>query len=148
MKTTIEMNKDQSFTKNEQAEKVDRLHVELKQWQSNLRFMEDEMIFVDHLLKSYIFQPNTPNLFERIQDYLFRLKKEKKERTKFALQIAKHEGDLSGMLECIDDNCDLLYYQKHETLKAGITGCTGSFQQLKSEIFSYAVGILKKRKPS
>ena len=142
------MNNPQSFTINGQAEKVDQLHSALKQWQSNLSFMKDELIFIDHLLKSYVFQPNTPNLFERIQDYLSRLKKAKKEQKLLAAQIGAHENILGGLLECTDDNCDLSYYQKHDTLKAQVMACTQYFQQLKLEIFNYAIGVLKKRKPN
>lgn len=142
------MNNPESFTENGQSEKVNQLHTALKLWQSNLNFMQDELIFIDHLLNSYVFEPNTPKLFERIQDYLFRLKKAKKEQKILAAQIGKHENILGGMLECTDDNCDLSYYQKHDTLKAQVMECTQYFQQLKSEIFNYAIGVLKKRKPN
>ena len=147
-KIAVAMNNPQSLTENGQAEKVDQLHIALKLWQSNLGFMQDELIFIDHLLKSYVFQPNTPNLFERIQDYLYRLKKAKKEQKMLVVQIGKHENVLAGMLECTDDNSDLSYYQKHDALKAQVMGCTQYFQQLKSEIFNYAIGVLKKRKPN
>lgn len=141
------MKNTNNHTPAEQSKKVDLLHLELRQWQSNLYFMLDEMIFIDRLLHSYAFQPNTPNLFERIQDYLHRLKKAKQERANYVTLIGKHEKDLGGMLECTDDNCDLQYYQKHHTLKAEVAKCTQTFQELKSEIFNYAGGILKKKKP-
>jgi len=140
------MNNNQSFSKIEQSKKLDQLHLELKQWQSKLSFIQDEMIFIDRLLNSYVFQPNTPNLFERIQDYLYRLRKAKQKREKLATRIGQHENDLGGMLECTDDKGDLTYYQKHDTLKAEIISCMQTFQELKSEIFNYAGGILKKQK--
>jgi hypothetical protein len=140
------MNNNQSFSKIEQSKKLDQLHLELKQWQSKLSFIQDEMIFIDRLLNSYVFQPNTPNLFERIQDYLYRLRKAKQKRAKLATRIGQHENDLGGMLECTEDKGDLTYYQKHDTLKAEIISYMQTFQELKSEIFNYAGGILKKRK--
>lgn len=136
------------YSKIEQSKKVDRLHLELRQWQSNLWFMQDEMIFIERLLNSYVFEPNTPNLFERTQDYLYRLKKAKIKREKFVALIEKYEKSLGGMLECTDDTCDLQYYQKHDSLKAEIVKCQQIFQELKTEIFNYAGGILKKRKPN
>lgn len=136
-----------NHTSAEQSKKLDRLHLELREWQSNLYFMLDEIIFIDRLLNSYAFQPNTPNLFERIQDYLYRLKKAKEKRAAYVKLIGMHENDLGGMLECTDENCDLQYYQKHNAIKSEIAGCTQTFQELKSEIFNYAGGILKKKKP-
>lgn len=141
------MKAQNSHTKADQSKKVNRLHLELRQWQSSLFFMRDEVIFIERLLNSYAFQPNTPNLFERIQDYLSRLKRVKEKRAKFSNLLTKHENDLGGMLECKDDNCDLLYYQKHNSVKTEISECLQRFQELKSEIFNYAGGILKKRKP-
>jgi hypothetical protein len=39
------------------------------------------------------------------------------------------------------------YYQKHEAIKAYVVAFLENFQGLKSEIFNYAGGILKKKKP-
>ena len=109
--------------------------------------MADEITFIDHLLNSYAFEPNTYNLFERLQDYLERLKKVKIKKLKVIQKISKHESHLGGLLECNDDTCDLGFYQKHDSLKAEVADCMEDFQNLKAEIFNYASGILKKRKP-
>ncbi len=141
------MTSQNQFTKADQSQKVERLHQELRQWQSNLYFMQDEILFIDHLLNAYIFQPTTPNLFERIQDYLFRLKKVKQQKEKLGTLVSNHEKNLVGMLRCTNSKCDEPYYQRHDTMKVEVTKCLKSFQMLKSEIFNYAGGILKKNKP-
>jgi len=130
-----------------QEKKVEELHWEIQQWKSHFQFMEDELTFIARLLDSYAFQPNTPNLFERLQDYKSRIKKIKTTKKEVRDHISKHENTLGGMLECTDSACDLNYYRKHETLKAKVNICFGDFQKLKSGIFNYAGGILKKRKP-
>jgi len=130
-----------------QTKKVEDLHYQSNQWKSKLHFLRDELTFINHLLNSYVFEPNTPNLFERLQDYQDKLKKISAKEISLQKFIAKHESDLGGMLECTDDICDSGYYKKHEALKAEITDCTLSFRQLKSDIFRYAGGVLKKRKP-
>lgn len=135
------------FTTKTQSKKVEELHYELQGWKSNLHFIDDEIIFIDRLLNSYVFQPNTPNLFERLQDFQHRLKKTKDTKTKLKTRIAKNENNLGGMVECTDESCDLEYYQKHDKLKAEVVDSISKFRELKSEIFNYAGGILKKRKP-
>lgn len=135
-----------TYTIKDQGKKVEVLHYELQGWKSNLHFIEDEIIFFDHLLNSYIFQPNTQNLFERLQDYLHRLKKTKNIKIKLQKSITQHENKLGGMMECTDAYCDLQYYRKHNLLKAKAVGFISNFRELKSEIFNYARGILKKRK--
>ena len=139
------MEKEETGT--EQDKKVEQLHWEIQQWKSNLQFVDDEITFISRLLDSYVFEPNTPNLFERLQDYKKRLQKEKTRKQKIRDVISQHENTLGGMLECKDDLCDLQYYRKHNELKLQVEECLIDFRELKSEIFNYAGGILKKRKP-
>lgn len=142
------MNNEPHETKSEQAKKVEELIWDARNWKSKLRFVQDEILFIEHLLNSYVFEPNTPNLFERLQDYQQRLKKAKNRKIVVVQQISGHESNIGGMLECKDEACDLGFYQKHSTLKAEAVSCIEDFHNLKSEIFNYAGGILKKRKPT
>ncbi|MFS4467867.1 hypothetical protein [Maribacter sp. 2210JD10-5] len=137
----------EAYSPEVQSKKIEELHFELQSWKSNLSFIKDEIKFIDHLLNSYVFQPNTPNLFERLQDYQHRLKKMKKQKTELQKAISKHENNLGGMMECTDKSCDLQYYTKHDVLKAKTVDYISGFRNLKSEIFNYAGVILKKRRP-
>ncbi|WP_394749366.1 hypothetical protein [Spongiimicrobium salis] len=122
------------------------LHWESQQWKSNLQLMEDELNFIDRLLNSYVFEPDTPNLFERLQEYQERLKQVHAQKKVIQERIAKHENDLGGILECTTEACCANYNKKHEILTADTVDCITDFQNLKAEIFSYASGILRKRK--
>jgi len=137
----------EQYTEQAQSAKVEELYMDTKLWKSQLRFTDDEMHFIDHLLNSYVFEPNTPNLFERLRDYQDRLQKTVKNRKEVTDRIRHHENNLGGMLECMDEACDMVYYQEHEQLKAEVTSFQENFRYLKREIFQYAGGILKKRKP-
>ncbi|WP_148232119.1 hypothetical protein [Maribacter sp. HTCC2170] len=139
---------DKKYTKTDQTRKIEELYRDSQQWKSHLHLMQDELTFIDHLLNSYIFEPNTPNLFERLQDFLQRLIKAKNNKQGICEMISKHEKDLGGMIQCTNDSCDNTYYQKHEKMKAETVSCIEDFRSLKTEIFEYAGGILKKRKPS
>jgi chaperonin cofactor prefoldin len=130
-----------------QEKKVEELHWEIQKWKSHFQFLDDEIAFIAGLLNKYVFQPNTPNLFERLQDYQKRIKNVETTKKEIRNQISKHENTLGGMLECTDSACDLTYYRKHERLKTKVDTCITEFQELKSEIFNYAGGILKRRKP-
>lgn len=129
-----------------QTRKKIELHSDCTHWKSTLHFIGDELIFIDNLLSSYIFEPNTPNLFERLLDYQNRLKKIKIKKAKVGHEIELHEKSLGGILDCIDDACDLRFYRSHSALEAEVVGFSEKFQNLKGEIFNYAGGILKKNK--
>lgn len=130
-----------------QEKKVEELHWEIQKWKSHFQFLDDELTFIERLLGSYVFQPNTPNLFERLQEYKIQIQKIETTKKEVRDDISTHENTLGGMLECMDSNCDLAYYRKHDKLKKEVDTCFTEFQELKSKIFNYAGGILKKRKP-
>ena len=128
------------------SRKMEDLHWETQQWKSDLQFVHDEVMFFEQLLQSYVFEPNTPNLFERLQDYLARLNTFKEERQSVVKTLAKHENELGGMWECKDSDCNGGYRKCHDDLRTTVNDLTKKFSILKSEIFNYAGGILKKRK--
>lgn len=130
-----------------QKNKMEELHRHTRQLKSLLQFMGDEILFLERLLNAYVFEPTTPNLFERLQDYRQRLEKMKSARNEVHKRITKYENELGGILDCRDSMCDSTYYQEHEKIKALTATCNEDFQDLKAEIFNYAGGILKKRKP-
>ena len=130
-----------------QEKKVEELHWEIQQWKSHFQFLDDELTFIERLLGSYVFQPNTPNLFERLQEYKIKIQKLETTKKKVRDYISAHENTLGGMLECMDSACDLAFYRKHDKLQLKVDDCFTEFQELKSKIFNYAGGILKKRKP-
>ena len=130
-----------------QEKKVEELHRENQQWKSALQFMDDEIMFIRRLLDSYVFRPDTHELFERRENFRERIKAADTAREDLSDLVYRHENILGGMLECTDSACDLGYYQKHDRLKTQMDTCMGNFQNLKAEIFNYAGNILKKRKP-
>ncbi len=144
--TTTNMNADKPFTETSQTKKIEEFYWDTRHWKSKLQFMEDEIAFIDGLLDSYVFEPDTPDLFERLQDYLKRLKSTKNKMYTLAQQTLVHGNKLGGMLERKDKSCDPSFHRQHDVLKASIVGCMEDFQNLKAEIFNYAGGILKNRK--
>ena len=125
-----------------QKKKFEELHWQIQQWKSNFQFMDDEILFINRLLDSNAFRPNTPNLFERIQDFKNRINKISETNQDVQSSITLHENHLGGILECSDVDCDLSYYQKQDKLQTKIDSCLSNFRQLKSEIFNYTGGIL------
>lgn len=136
------------FTKEVQSAKMEEMYRESQLWKSHLHLIQDELTFIEHLLNSYVFEPNTPNLFERLQNYQTRIKKSKDNRKVVCGMIASHEKNIGGIIECTDNVCDNFYHQKHDKLKAETVSFMEDFRNLKSEIFEYAGSILKKRKPN
>ena len=136
-----------SATKSNRINEVEELHWESTTWKSQFLHMEDELLFIERLLNSYVFEPNTPNLFERLMDYKSRIKEVCKRKDEVVTTLSEHESQLGGMLERDDRFCDQVYFGKHDEIKSEVKECLGDFQNLKAEIFNYAGSILRKHKP-
>jgi len=134
-------------TANNKLDTLQKLHLDTQKWKSSFFLIDDELLFIEQLLHSYVFEPNTPNLFERLQDYLERLKHIKGDKTNMQKLLVQHENNLGGSIESENGKWDEDVHMEHEKLKANVANCLQQFQTLKSEIFNYAGGILKRRRP-
>lgn len=137
---------EKSSIKPDQEKKLEKLHWESLKWKSHFLLMEDELLFIHRLLNSYVFEPNTPNLFERLMEYKSKIKMIEGNIAKVKANLTTHENELGGIMECVGKSCDKIYKKKHETIKAQALSCIEAFQELKLEIFNYAGSILKKNK--
>ena len=126
--------------------KLEELHRNSQKWISNLHFIGDEISFIDKLLNSYVFEPTTPNLFERLQVFLKKLEIAKTRLNELYDAVCVHERELGGLMECTSLPENLEIESGHTALGEGILEYQGKFNMLKSEIFNYAGGILRKRK--
>lgn len=123
------------------------MHGELQTWKSYLQFIADEMSFIQRLLDSYVFEPKTPKLFERLEKFKRHFDSSKVERCSLSEFIKNHENGLGGIFECTQEECDGHYYEKHLNLKNSVERYIETYINLKKEVYDYAGAILKKKKP-
>lgn len=131
----------------ERERQIAVMHDELQSWKSYLQFIGDEMAFIQKLLDSYLFEPRTPNLFERLEIFKQHFNTSKKNREVLSKAIKKHENGLGGIFECAQEEWDSHYYEKHLGLKDKITDYLQNYINLKKEVYDYAGSVLKKKKP-
>lgn len=131
----------------DREKEVQELYQELQKWKSYIHFIDDEMQFIDRLLNSYVFEPRTPNLFERLELFKQKFAQSKNEKRKIKRLIAQHEGKMAGILECTTTSCDSSYRQKHKDFLKKVSEYVEHYLMLKSEIYTYAGSVLKRGKP-
>ena len=128
--------------------KEDDLYKETEQWKSSLKFADNAILFVERLLNSYVFEPDTPDLFEWLQNHKIRLHRVRAAKKEIQEEISQHKNMLAGILESAADSCDISFLRRHAVLKQKVNACTKDFKDLKADVFNYAGAILrKKRKP-
>ena len=121
-------------------------HENVRDWKSNLHLVHDELHFIDQLLQSYVFEPQTPNLFERLENYKGRLAILKSGYQNILETITQHDNAIGGISECKTNGIDEFFQAKHREVSLAYQDFRSSYNTLKSEVFNYCGGILKKHK--
>jgi hypothetical protein len=127
--------------------KIQELYQELQKWKSYIHFIDDEMQFIDRLLNSYVFEPRTPNLFERLELFKQKFTQSKNDKKRIKKLITQHEGEMAGILECTTTSCDSAYCQKHKDFLKRVSEYVEDYLLLKSEVYTYAGSVLRRGKP-
>ena len=131
----------------DKEKQVAQLHWKIQQWKLRFQLMDEEINFINRLLDSNAFKPNTPNLFERIMDYKNRVEKISSKSVALRTQISSHENTLGGVSDKMESSSNINTYKKNDQLEVEVDACLGDFQNLKSEIFNYTGSIFITRNP-
>ncbi|MDT7829874.1 hypothetical protein RQM65_14465 [Pricia sp. S334] len=126
------------------TQKTEKLHWHIEHWRSDLQFMEDETRFLEQLLHSDVFEPDTPHLSDRIQKYSARLDKFKARKSRLRDLIAKHERFLGSVMASQDEEVVSDFYFRHDDLEMEVLDCTDDFKSLKKELFDFMAEALRK----
>lgn len=139
------MKNENGFSESGQNKKAEDFQYECQYWKSKLCFMEDETIFIDRLLNSNVFEIETPNLFERLQDYKRKLKEIETKKIEVIQRITEYERIIDIMHKGKNDAPEIKFYLTYNDLRRLFIGFEETFQSLKVDIFNYVGGILQKR---
>ena len=131
----------------DKEKQVAQLHWKIQQWKLRFQLMDEEINFINRLLDSNAFKPNTPNLFERIMDYKNRVEKISSKSVALRTQISSHENTLGGMSDKTESSSNINTYKKNDQLQVEVDACLRDFQNLKSEIFNYTGSIFINSNP-
>lgn len=104
--------------------------------------MENEIQFINRLLNCNAYKENTPNLFERLQQFKHEIATKTREVTNFKKEITEYEDKLKGILECQDISCETYYLDNHKSLKDRFEEFFIGFNEYKTKVFNYTGSIL------
>jgi len=117
---------------------------EISKWENSLMIVSEEIKFLGKLLSTGIFEPNIPNLYERLQQYSKKLQDLKNEEIFLEKEIEKHKTDFAKEFEENEEQKDSLIKRTHIQLKKNINAFLKKYSELKLEIFNFTGNILKK----
>nr|AWJ66138.1 hypothetical protein [uncultured bacterium] len=127
---------------NTQQELLTAFHHDAEWWKSTLGDIDTDIKMIGQLMNVKIYKANTPNLFERLQQFNHEIKERAAETKHLKKEIVEYESKLRGILECEDTSCDTYYLVNHKALKDRFEEFYTGFSYFKTGVYNYIGGIL------
>jgi hypothetical protein len=126
---------------------ADQMHKNSKEWLSELRFIKDEHLFFEDLIKSYTLDLLEPQKFVHNKEIIDKIRKSKKRNKLLIKAIKVHVNKLQIMLDDIEQPKEEEAYKKeHLNLIIDISEFEKKYRILKMELFDIIKTIKKHQK--
>ena len=126
---------------------ADQMHEASKDWLSELRFIKDEHLFFEDLIKSFTLQLINPEKFSHNKEIIDALNRSQKKTTFFIETVNVHENKLQIMVDGIDQSKEEEAYKKeHRGLIIDISDFKKNYRILKTQLFDIIKSIKKEEK--
>ncbi|EAR01733.1 hypothetical protein [Maribacter sp. HTCC2170] len=125
----------------------EEMHQTSLEWLSELRFIKDEKLFLDDLMKSYTLQITSLGLFEESRKLVTSISNSEVELEKLLKRVQTHENQLSIMLDDVDQPImEKAYTETHRSLILTIDNFLSDYRKLKGSLFQMISKVMKKEK--
>jgi len=126
---------------------ADQMHEASKDWLSELRFIKDEHLFFEDLIKSFTLQLINPEKFSHNKEIIDALNRSQKKTAFFIETVNVHENKLQIMVDGIDQSKEEEAYKKeHRGLIIDISDFKKNYRILKTQLFDIIKSIKKEEK--
>ena len=140
MKTTDNLKKEKM------KNKLLKLHDETLLWLNELEFMQDEHIFLEHLLSSHFLDLSTEKLYDPTRKLIKKLKEVEKWNAELVDSIHVHNKHMATWIESLHTNGKKSLTKEHNQIKSDFETYTINFKYVKKKIFSMIKEIMREHK--
>ncbi len=126
---------------------AEEMHEHSTRWMSELKFVKDEQLFLNNLIKSYTLKLLDTTLFNKSKKLIAELSKAEKEVVRLMKKIQSHENLLEIMINDVDElKMEKAYLETHRELSTTIEDYQINYRNLKSSLFRVITPLMKKDK--
>ena len=126
---------------------ADEMHMASKEWLSELKFIKDEHLFFEDLIKSHTLQLIDPEKFSNNKEIIDAINRSQKKNNLLIEAVKVHENDLNIMVDGINQLIEEQAYKKeHKGLITEISEFKKYYQDLKTQLFEIIKRIKKQEK--
>ncbi len=125
----------------------EEMHQTSLDWISELRFIKDEKLFLNDLIKSFTLQITSLGLFEESKKLITAISNSELNLDLLLKKVRVHENQLSIMLDDVDQpKMEKAYTETHRDLIFTIDNYLIDYRKLKGSLFQMISKIMKKEK--
>lgn len=137
----------EDITKREKIKKkLSKLHEQSTSWMSDLEFMKDEQIFLEHLLSTHFLDLSKSKLYEPTRKLIKKLKDVEKMGRDLFDKIQLHNKHLSTLIESSKYKGKKGFKKEHRHIEKDFETYELNFKYVKKKIFNMIKDIMKNHK--
>ncbi|MDX1766876.1 MAG: hypothetical protein R3294_02420 [Arenibacter troitsensis] len=123
------------------------MHEASLKWMSELKFIRDEQLFLNDLVKSYTLQLTDSSVFNESKEIIGAIASSEKELIVLMKKVQAHENQLEIMMDEIDQlKMEKAYTETHWELNSEIARYSVQYRELKLRLFKLVSKVIKKDK--
>lgn len=116
-------------------------------WFSELKFIKDEQLFLNNLIKSFTIQLIDSDIFQESKKVIDQLQKIEKDIIPLLKKVQTHENQLQIMVDDIDQpKMEKAYVETHKELQISMNGYAQDYREIKQRLFGLVSTVMKKDK--
>ena len=125
----------------------EEMHHTSLEWISELKFIKDEKLFLNDLIRSYTLQITSLGLFEESRKLITAITNSELDLNLLLRKVRVHESQLSIMLDDVDQpKMEKAYTETHRDLIFTIDNYLIEYRKLKGSLFQMISKVMKKEK--
>ncbi|UCE93605.1 MAG: hypothetical protein JSV73_12530 [Flavobacteriaceae bacterium] len=119
-----------------------QLHEVAANWLSEMEFMKDEQLFLEHLLSTHFLDLSSSKLYEPTRKLIRRLKEVEKLGVELVEKTKEHDENIALMIENKQASRTSKLLGEHDKIKIEYDNYTLKFRYVKKKIFALIKDIM------
>ncbi|MFT4832036.1 MAG: hypothetical protein ACI815_001687 [Psychroserpens sp.] len=122
----------------------EEMHDMSLRWFSELKFIKDEQLFLNNLIKSYTIQLTDKEIFEKSKELVGALLKSEKEVVALMKKVQLHSNQLEIMVDDVDQlQMERAYQVTHNELLLAVNAYSSNYRTIKRRLFKLVSKVMK-----
>lgn len=126
---------------------AEEMHEAIVEWMSELKFIRDEQLFLNELVKSHTQQLIDDSVFDESKSIIHAILRAEQEVENLLKRVQSHQNLLEIMVNDVDElRMERAYLETHWSLVYEIRNYMAEYRKLKTRLFDLVSNLMKQNK--